>query len=246
MLTIENKNFQFIKLEKKGKICILNLNRPAKKNALCGSMRSEIIEALEILKDDKRIKTVIVFGGDLFFSTGFDKDEVQSSLNNPDAIQEFKDNSLLFHKTIFEFPKLLIAAINGYALGGGFDLATICHLRVASKNAVFGHPEIRFGAPPLFFAYMALVGRGKALELVLNTATRDDFINAEEAYRLNIINKIVEPEDVLSEAINMAKKINKSPDLTVSIMLQINNILMDQVKAYETELDVIVDNTKIG
>ena len=127
---------------------------------------------------------------------------------------------------MFEFPKLTIAAISGYALGGGFDLAVLCHLRVASKSAKFGHPEIGFGVCPLFFSYMSLVGRGKALELVLNTYSRETFINAKEAYRLNIINKLVDSENVLSEAINMAKQINKSPKLAISILIKVNNAFL--------------------
>jgi enoyl-CoA hydratase len=239
------QEYKYLKIEKKGKICVLRLNNPAKKNALSDSLRTEIMDALDLLKDDNRIATVIFYGGEEYFSTGFDKDEVQASLGNPEKMKYLRDATILFQKKIWEYPKLLIAAINGYALGGGFDLAVISHLRIAGNNAIFGHPEIRFGAPPLFFSYMTLVGRGKALELVLNTATRDTFITAEEAHRLNIVNKIVEPENVLKEAITMAKQINKSPGLTVQIMLKINNIFFDQVKAFESEIETIVDKIKM-
>ena len=244
MIKIDFKSFQYINLEKKGKICILKLNRPERKNALSEALRTEIIEALDLLKEEKRIKTVIFYGGEECFCSGFDKDEVQANLQGPENIQHFLDSTLLFHKKLFEFPKLMIAAVNGYALGGGFDLSVLCHLRVASKNAIFGHPEIRFGACPLFFSYMSLVGRGKALELVLNTATREQFINAEEAYRLNIINKLTEPREVLNEAISMAKQINQSPDFVISILIQVNNNFFDQAKAYEIELKTIVQSMK--
>ncbi|MFX1295866.1 MAG: enoyl-CoA hydratase/isomerase family protein [Promethearchaeota archaeon] len=237
--------FHFIKLEKKGRICILRLNRPEKKNALSEAFRAEILEALDLLKDDKSISTVIFYGGEDFFSTGFDKDEVQASISNPEKAKQLKDTSLLFHKKMFEFPKLTIAAISGYALGGGFDLAVLCHLRVASKSAKFGHPEIGFGACPLFFSYMSLVGRGKALELVLNTSSRETFIDAKEAYRLNIINKLVDSENILTEAIKMAKQINKSPKLTISILIKVNNAFFDQYKAYETEVETITSNMAI-
>ncbi len=237
--------FKFIKLEKKGKICVLRLNRPEKKNALSEALRAEILNALDLLKDDNRISTVIFYGGEDFFSTGFDKDEVQASISDPQKANQLKKTTLLFHKKLFEFPKLTIAAISGYALSGGFDLAVLSHLRVASKTAIFGHPEIGFGATPLFFPYMTLVGRGKALEIVLNTVRRENFINAEEAYRLNIINKLVEPENVLNEAINMAKQINKSPKLAISILLKVNNAFFNQYKAFETEIDVAVNNMAI-
>ena len=156
---MEEKNYQFISLEKKGKITIIKFNRPEKKNALSEAMRSEIIDALNTLKEEKRVKAVIFYGGEDFFSAGLDRDEVQAVIQGKGDYQQFIDSNHLFHQTIFEFPKLLIAAVNGYALAGAFDLAVICHLRVASKGSLFGHPEIRFGACPLFFPYMTLVGQ---------------------------------------------------------------------------------------
>jgi len=237
---MEEKNYQFISLEKKGKITILKFNRPEKKNALSEAMRAEIIDALDTLKEEQRVKAVIFYGGEDFFSAGFDRDEVQAVVQGKGDYQQFIDSNHLFHQTILEFPKLLIAAVNGYALAGAFDLAVICHLRVASKGALFGHPEIRFGACPLFFPYMTLVGRGKALEIALNTGTRDTFLTAEEAYRLNIINKLVEKEEVLDVAINLAKQIIQSPEYAISQLLQVNNIFFDQVKAFDTEIEKIV------
>lgn len=243
---MEMKDFNLIKLEKKGKICVIRLNRPEKKNAMNEAMRSEIIEALEQLKNENKIKCVIFYGGDEIFTAGFDRDEVQAVIQGTGDLQTFTESNELFHHTILGFPKLLIAAINGYALAGGFDLAVLCHLRVGSRNAIFGHPEIGFGACPLFFPYMALVGRGKALELTLNTTTRDKFINAEEAFRLNIINKLVEPGDVLDEAIKMAKEILKSPALAVTQLLLVSNILFDRIKAFDTEIETILKTTRAG
>ena len=237
---MENMNYQFINIEKKGKIAIIIFNRPEKKNALSEAMRSEIINSLDTLKEEKRVKAVIFYGGEEFFSAGFDRDEVQAVVQGKGDYQQFIDSNHLFHQTIFEFPKLLIAAVNGYALAGAFDLAVICHLRVASKEALFGHPEIRFGACPLFFPYMILVGRGKALEIALNTGTRETFLTAEEAYRLNIINRLVEKGEVLNEAINLAKQITQSPEYVVKQLLNVNNIFFDQVKAFDTEIDSVI------
>ncbi|UCC18996.1 MAG: enoyl-CoA hydratase/isomerase family protein [Promethearchaeota archaeon] len=234
------KEYKFVNVEKKGKISIIQLNRPEKKNALSEAMRAEIIDALNFLKEEKRIKAVIIYGGKEYFSAGFDRDEVQAVVQGKGDYQGFIESNHLFHKTIFEFPKLLIAAINGYALAGAFDLAIICHLRVASKGSLFGHPEIRFGACPLFFPYMTLVGRGKALEITLNTGTRETFLTAEDAYRLNIINKLVEKGEVLNEAINLAKQITQSPEYVVKQLLQVNNIFFDQVKTFDSEIDSIL------
>jgi enoyl-CoA hydratase len=240
------KDFNLIKLERKGKICVLRLNRPEKKNAMSAAMRSEIIEALGQLENEKRIKCVIFYGGEEIFTAGFDRDEVQAVIQGTGDLQTFTESNELFHHTILGFPKLLIAAINGYALAGGFDLAVLCHLRVGSRNAIFGHPEIGFGACPLFFPYMALVGRGKALELALNTTTRDKFINAEEAYRLNILNKLVEPGDVLDATIKLAKEILKSPALAVTQLLLVSNILFDRIKAFDTEIETILKTIRAG
>ena len=237
---MEIKNYKFINIEKKGKIAIIKFNRPEKKNALSEAMRAEIIDALNLLNEEKRIKAVIFYGGEEFFSAGFDRDEVQAVVQGKGDYQQFIDSNHLFHQTIFEFPKLLIAAVNGYALAGAFDLTVICHLRVASKAALFGHPEIRFGACPLFFPYMTLVGRGKALEITLNTGTRETFLTAEEAYRLNIINKLVEKGEVLDEAIKLAKQIIQSPEYVVKQLLQVNNIFFDQVKVFDNEIDSIL------
>ncbi len=241
---MEDNNYQFISLEKKGKIAIVKFNRPEKKNALSGAMRAEIIDALNILKEEKRVKAVIIYGGEELFSAGFDRDEVQAVVQGKGDYQQFIDSNHLFHQTIFEFPKLLIAAVNGYALAGAFDLTVICHLRVASKGSLFGHPEIRFGACPLFFPYMTLVGRGKALELTLNTGTRDTFLTAEEAYRLNIVNKLVEKGEVLDEAINFAKQVAQSPEYVVKQLLQVNNIFFDQVQTFDTEIETILKSMK--
>jgi enoyl-CoA hydratase len=238
---MNNKSYNFIELNKKGKICILQLNRPDKKNAMNMEMRNEIIGALNTLKDEKRIKCVIIYGGNEFFSAGFDRDEVQAVVQQKENIEEFIENNHLFHQTFFDYPKLLIAAITGFALAGAFDMATICHLRIASEKAFFGHPEIRFGACPLFFPYMAIVGRGKALEIALNTGAKDEFLSAEEAYRLNLINKVVKPENVLEEALEMAKKILKSPGLVIEQLIKVSNVLFDQVKAFDAEISAITE-----
>jgi enoyl-CoA hydratase len=241
---MESKNFKYINLEFKRGICILNFNRLDKKNALSTDMRSEIIDALNNLKDDKKVRAVIFYGGKDFFSAGFDRDEVQKVVQGGGDYEAFVESNHLFHETLFNFPKLLIAAINGYALAGAFDLTVICHLRVASKGALFGHPEIRFGACPLFFPYMGLVGRGKALELTLNTNSKENFLSAEEALRLNIVNKLVEPGEALEEAIKIAKDINKAPEFAVSQLLEINKLNFDRVKTFDKEINLILNDMK--
>jgi len=241
---MDSNNYDYIKLEFKRGICVLNFNRQDKKNALSLDMRSEIIDALNSLKENKRVRVVIFYGGQDFFSAGFDRDEVQKVVQGEGDYEAFVESNHLFHQTLFEFPKVLIAAVNGYALAGAFDLAVICHLRIASKGALFGHPEIRFGACPLFFPYMGLVGRGKALEICLNTGSKETFLKAEEALKLNLINKVVNAENVLDESIKMAKEINKSPEFAVSQLLQVNKLNFDRVKAFDSEIEIILKSMK--
>ena len=150
---------------------------------------------------------------------------------------------MIFSLTLI-FLAILSIFLNSSVKTSLSDIAAVSML-FASENALFGHPEIAFGACPLFFSYMSLVGRGKALELVLNTASRETFIDVQEAYKLNIINKLVENGKVLDEAINMAKKINKSPKLMISILIKVNNAFFDQYKAYETEVQTIMNNMAI-
>jgi enoyl-CoA hydratase/carnithine racemase len=97
---------------------------------------------------------------------------------------------------------------------------------------------------PLFFPYMGLVGRGKALELTLNTGSKENFLSGEEAYRLNIINKLVEPEETLDDAIKLAKEINKSPEFVVSQLLEVNRLNFDRVKAFDSEIEIILEDMK--
>ena len=241
---MESKNYNYINLEFKRGICILNFNRHDKKNALSTEMRSEIIDALNSLKENKKVRSVIFYGGKDFFSAGFDRDEVQKVVQGEGDYEAFVESNHLFHQTLLEFPKLLIAAINGYALAGAFDLAVICHLRITSKEALFGHPEIRFGACPLFFPYMGLVGRGKALEICLNTGSKETFLKAEEALKLNLINKVVDAEQVLEESIKIAKEINKSPEFAVSQLLQVNKLNFDRVEAFDSEIEIILKSMK--
>ena len=241
---MESKNYDYISLDFKRGICVLNFNRHDKKNALSMDMRSEILDALNNLKVNKRVRAVIFYGGKDFFSAGFDRDEVQKVVQGEGDYEAFVESNHLFHQTLFDFPKVLIAAINGYALAGAFDLAVICHLRIASKSALFGHPEIRFGACPLFFPYMGLVGRGKAIEICLNTGSKETFLKAEEALKLNLINKVVHADQVLEESIQMAKEINKSPEFAVSQLLQVNKLNFDRVKAFDSEIEIILKSMK--
>jgi enoyl-CoA hydratase/carnithine racemase len=141
---------------KQGRIGIITLNRPGKRNAISIEMRREVSSCLRDWKESETVGTVIFTGSGEAFSAGFDLGEFK----HPALYNEIYKTSAQYHRDIWYFPKPTIAAVNGPALAGGFDLAKLCDLRVCSKTAVFGHPEIKFGIPPLLTPLRWIVGEG--------------------------------------------------------------------------------------
>lgn len=185
------------------KTAVLTLNRPDKRNALSILMRQEISACLEKWKDDEKIGAVIITGAGKAFCAGFDLSE----FSEKDKINDVFESSAKYHRDVWKFPKPVIAAINGNALGGGFDLATLCDIRLCSESAVFGHPEIKFGAPPLFTPLRWLVGDGIARELCLTGRK----IDANEAHRTGLVSEITSQENLMPRAHEYAKLILESP-----------------------------------
>jgi enoyl-CoA hydratase/carnithine racemase len=188
-------------------IATLTLNRPEKRNALSIELRDAIDSALTGWHDDPAVRVVIVTGTPPAFCAGFDLAEFQQ----PDLARAIRHNSARYHRTVWGFPKPTIAAVNGPGLGGGFDLATLCDLRVASSEARFGHPEVKFGAPPLFTPLRWLVGDGVARDLCLTGRQ----IGAEEALRAGLVSRVVEPERLAIEALEIARDIAQAPQRTL-------------------------------
>lgn len=166
-------------------------------------MRQEISSCLEKWKEDEKIGAVIITGAGKAFCAGFDLSE----FSQPDKINDVFESSAKYHRDVWNFPKPVIAAINGNALGGGFDLATLCDIRLCSESAVFGHPEIKFGAPPLFTPLRWLVGDGIARELCLTGRK----IDAKEAHRTGLVSEITSQENLMLRAIEIAKTILEAP-----------------------------------
>ena len=188
-------------------IATLILNRPDKRNALSIALRDAIDSTLLGWHDDPTVRVVIVTGAPPAFSAGFDLAEFQDA----GLARQIRHSSARYHRTVWGFPKPTIAAVNGPALGGGFDLATLCDLRIASSGASFGHPEIKFGAPPLFTPLRWLVGDGVARDLCL-TGRR---IDAEEALRIGLVSRVVAPERLTDEALGVARQIAEAPQQTL-------------------------------
>jgi enoyl-CoA hydratase len=171
-------------------IGVITLNRPEKRNAVSIAMRREISHCLSSWEDDPEVGVVVFTGAGATFSAGFDLDEFR----RPELFPEILDSSSRYHLDVWRFPKPTIAAVNGPAMGGGFDLATLCDIRLCAESAQFGHPEVKFGAPPLITPLRWIVGEGIARDLCL-TGRR---IGAQEAHRLGLVSE-VEGDGLLPE-----------------------------------------------
>jgi enoyl-CoA hydratase len=197
-------NYENIILKKDGNIGILSINRQSALNALNLELLSEISKAVDELISDEEVYVIIVTGEGRAFVAGADITEMKD-LDSASA-RKFAQAGLDVFRKIEICEKPSIAAINGYALGGGLELAMACDIRIASNKAKFGQPEVGLGITPGFGGtnrLQRLVGIAKAKELIFTT----DIIEADEAFRIGLVNKIVNPDELLSEVINMAKKI---------------------------------------
>lgn len=193
--------------ERSDGIGIITLNRPSKKNALNIAMRREISECLKKWRDSENIGVAIITGAGDAFSSGFDLTE----FSEPALFDEIYESSAKYHRDVWHFPKPIIAAINGLAYGGGFDLATLCDVRVCSTDAVFAHPEVKFGAPPIYTPLRWIVGEGIAKDLCFTGRK----IDAQKAYEIGFVNYLAEPGQALDKAIEVAKQMLESPAETL-------------------------------
>jgi enoyl-CoA hydratase/carnithine racemase len=190
-----------------GGVTTVVLDRPEKRNALSIRLRDELDSLLGEWRDDPEVRVVILTGAGKAFSAGFDLDEFAE----PDSAREIYRSSARYHRSVWAFQKPIVCAVNGPAMGGGFDLALLCDLRIASTEAAFGHPEIKFGAPPLFTPLRWTVGDGIARDLCL-TGRR---VDSEEALRIGLVSRVVEPEELLAEARATAALVAEAPQRTL-------------------------------
>src|SRR2546422_6816073 len=201
--------YQNLRFEKKSGIGYLTLNRPDKLNALSAELMAELRHALDLIEEDAEVKVVILTGAGRAFSAGFDigvkEGEPEIYERSADEWRSRLKQHIDTFLKIWHSGKPYIAAINGYALAGACELAQLRDIKIASKRAVLGHPEIRFGtaAPVLITPFS--VGLAKAKELLLTGET----ISAQEAERLGVINRVVPHENVLPECCRKARKLMK-------------------------------------
>ena len=186
-------------------IAFVTVNRPDKLNALNDATIGELQHCFEALSEDTAVKAVILTGsGDKAFVAGADIGELASQ--TPLSARPLAMRGQKLMDTVEATPKPVIAAVNGYAFGGGCELALACHFRYASENAVLGLPEVTLGIIPGYGGTQRLpriIGKGRAMEMIL-TASR---VKADEAHRIGLVNKVFPPDQLLAETEKSVRQI---------------------------------------
>ncbi|MDZ7263695.1 MAG: enoyl-CoA hydratase-related protein [candidate division KSB1 bacterium] len=237
--------FKNLVIERSDAIGIIKINRPESLNALNIETLGEIRDAVTALNNEEEIKVVIFTGEGKAFIAGADIKQMKDMTEN-DA-REFSNLGQKIFDIIENLDKPVIAAVNGFALGGGCELAMACDIRIASENAKFGQPEVNLGVIPGFGGTQRLsrlVGKGIAKELIFT----GDIIDAQTAFRIGLVNKVVAPENLLNDAIAMAQKIaSKGPAAVLIAKSVINRGLeVDQAKGMAIERDGFVQCVASG
>jgi enoyl-CoA hydratase len=201
--------------DEKNGIARITLNRPKALNALNADMLEQLSEILETLKQDDKVRGIIITGaGDKSFSAGADIERLNKLSEH--EVRELAKLAVDVNNKIETLGKVIIAAINGYALGGGLELAEACMLRVAAKHAKMGHPEVRIGAVAGWGGTTRLprlIGKGRAAELLLTGKS----INAEEAHRIGLVNIVTESDMLLIETERLLNEIISQAPLAVKM-----------------------------
>ena len=225
-------NFENVIVEKDGAIAVVTLDRPQALNALSYALVKDLSLAMQELDRDKEIRVIIVTGGDKVFAAGADIKEMADRGPFDERIHE----RLGYRDQINKITKPVIAAVSGFALGGGCELAMSCDMIIASETARFGQPEVNLGIIPGSGGTQRLthlVGKHRAMELVLT----GDIINAVDAERFGLINRVVPVELLLEEAKNVAKKIAAKPALAIKeakeAVLKAANTSLDEGLEFE-------------
>jgi enoyl-CoA hydratase len=226
--------YQTIIVQKRAGYVVVVLNRPCEMNALSDEMRTELEDFFDSQDGDQEVRVIILTGGDYVFSAGMHLKEM-SGLPEKE-ISDYFNSITRFLKKIYYCRKPVIAVVGGIALGGGFNLATVCDLIIASESAIFGHPELRFGINPLFHPLLQSIGMSKAKEITM----LGEPIGAREAMRIGLVNKVTLPEKLMVDAESMALELAKRSPEAIEAVKKISRIAphLDMGSALDFEMNV--------
>ncbi len=226
--------FKNLLIEQKGSLQYIIINRESKLNALNNETIHELLFALESAFGNPEVRGLIITGaGKKAFVAGADIAEF-NGINADEAAAIAKIGHKVFDK-IENGSKPVIAAINGFALGGGLELALACHIRIATQAARLGLPEVSLGLIPGYGGTQRLtklVGKGKALEIILTA----DLITAEDAFQFGLVNKVVAPDDLLMYAEELLNKILTRSPKAIEFAINAINAAENQVDGFQNEI----------
>ena len=209
--------FKFLMLEVADRIATLTVNRPDKLNALNDATIAELGQAIDQIRVDDSIGGVIITGAGRAFVAGADISELSGQ--TPVLAKARARGGQEVFRRIETCPKPVIAAVNGFALGGGCELAMACHIRIASDAAKFGQPESKLGLLPGYGGSQRLprlVGKGRAVQLLIT----GEMIDAAEAYRIGLVNKVTTTNDLMTTAKEMMRIILANGPLAVALCIE--------------------------
>lgn len=231
------ENLQNLKVEIKEKVCVVTINRPKALNALNNDTLKELSQVVDAIEENEEILGVIITGEGKAFVAGADIRQMQDYKSEEG--RKYAGYAQGIFDKIEGLEKPVIAAVNGYALGGGCELAMSCDIRIASERAIFGQPEVNLGVIPCFGGTQRLsrlVGTGIAKELIFTGRQ----VKVEEAKAIGLVNKVVAGENLLEEAMNMMAEITAKAPIAIRYAKVVINkgVDMDLKNALELEKDI--------
>jgi enoyl-CoA hydratase len=211
-------DLNYVRVEWDAEIALVTVDRQDKLNALNAEVVGEIGEVFESLQDDDKVRGVILTGaGSKAFVAGADIGEL-ATMNSVSGVRVSRDGQRVF-RLIEHFPKPVLAAVGGYALGGGCELAIACHMRIASEKARFGLPEVGLGIIPGYggtIRLARLIGLGRAIEMTLT----GEMMDAKRALDVGLVSAVVEPDALLDEAKALLRKVTKNGPVAIRMALE--------------------------
>jgi len=229
-------NYENILIEKENGIAVITINRPEKLNALNKATIEELHHGFSSLEKDDAVKVILITGsGEKAFVAGADISEFANFSVEKGTVLAAQGQELLFD-FVENLDKPVIAAVNGFALGGGLELAMACHFRVASDNAKMGLPETSLGVIPGYGGTQRLpqlIGKGRAMEMIMTAG----MITAEDAYRSGLVNHVVAQTELMEFTKGIAQRIMKNSGVAINKAIQsVNANFKDGVNGFEVEI----------